>query len=59
MNEPRTAAATARRRADSEHKRQRVLTVAGAFIDRGQDFSLSSWRAQRRSTPDSCTARPG
>ena len=40
MSEPRTAAATARRRADSEHKRQRVLTVAGAFIDRGQDFSL-------------------
>lgn len=40
MNESRTAAATARRRADSDHKRQRVLTVAGAFIDRGQDFSL-------------------
>ena len=39
MSEPKTAAATARRRADSEHKRQRVLTVAGAFIDRGQDFS--------------------
>jgi chromosome segregation ATPase len=40
MSEPRTAAATARRRVDSDHKRQRVLTVAGAFIDRGQDFSL-------------------
>jgi hypothetical protein len=39
MSEARTAAATARRRADSDHKRQRVLTVARAFIDRGQDFS--------------------
>ena len=38
MSEPGTAAATARRRADSEHKRQRVLTVAGAWVDRGQDF---------------------
>jgi hypothetical protein len=40
MTGPRTAAATARRRADSEHKRQRVLTIAGAFVERGQDFSL-------------------
>jgi hypothetical protein len=39
MSETRTAAATARRRADSAHKHQRVLTVARAFIDRGQDFS--------------------
>jgi hypothetical protein len=39
MSAARTAAATARRRADSDHKRQRVLTVARAFIDRGQDFS--------------------
>jgi hypothetical protein len=39
MNEPRTAAATAVRRADSEHKRERVLTVARAWVDRGQDFS--------------------
>jgi hypothetical protein len=39
MSEPKTAAATVRRRADSDHKRQRVLTVAGAFIDRGRDFS--------------------
>jgi hypothetical protein len=39
MSEARTAAAIARRRADSDHKRQRVLTVARAFIDRGQDFS--------------------
>ena len=38
----RTAAATARRRADSELKRERVLTVARAFIDRGQDFSWES-----------------
>lgn len=35
----RTAAATARRRADSELKRERILTVARAFIERGQDFS--------------------
>lgn len=40
MSQPRTAAATARRRADSGHKRQRVLAVAGAFIERGQDFSF-------------------
>jgi hypothetical protein len=39
MNEPRTAAATAARRADSEHKRERVLTVARVWVDRGQDFS--------------------
>ena len=39
MNEPRTAAATAVRRADSEHKRERVMTVARAWVDRGQDFS--------------------
>jgi hypothetical protein len=39
MNEPRTAAATAARRADSDHKRERVLTVARAWVDRGQDFS--------------------
>jgi chromosome segregation ATPase len=39
MSTPRTAAATARRRADSDSKRQRVLAVAAAWIDRGQDFS--------------------
>ena len=39
MNEPRTAAATSARRADSDHKRGRVLTVARAWVDRGQDFS--------------------
>ena len=39
MSEPRTAAATAARRADSDHKRERVLTVARAWVDRGQDFS--------------------
>src|SRR3954466_14021230 len=39
MSAPRTAAATARRRADSDGKRQRVLTIAAAWIDRGQDFS--------------------
>ena len=38
----RTAAATARRRADSELKRQRILTIARSFIDRGQDFSWES-----------------
>jgi hypothetical protein len=47
MNTARTAAATARRRADSDHKRQRVLTVARAFIDRGQDFS---WEQLARAT---------
>jgi hypothetical protein len=40
VSEQRTAAATARRRSDSDHKRQRILAVAGAFIDRGQDFSI-------------------
>ena len=39
MNSTRTAAATARTRADSEHKRQRVLAIARAWVDRGQDFS--------------------
>lgn len=39
MSEPRTAAATGARRADSEHKRERVLIVARAWVDRGQDFS--------------------
>jgi hypothetical protein len=39
VSELRTAAATAARRADSEHKRERVLTVARAWVDRGQDFS--------------------
>jgi len=40
MSEPKTAAATARRRADSDHKRQRLLAIASAFIQRGQDFSF-------------------
>jgi hypothetical protein len=39
ISDARTAAATARRRADSEHKRERVLIVARVWVDRGQDFS--------------------
>ena len=55
----RTAAATARRRADSEHKRQRVLTVAGAFIDRGQDFSLEQSGARGAGQPRVRAPRAG
>ena len=59
MNESRTAAATARRRADSDHKRQRVLTVAGAFIDRGQDFSLEQLARAAQVNPGFVHRAPG
>lgn len=59
MSEPRTAAATARRRADSEHKRQRVLTVAGAFIDRGQDFSWEQLARAAQVNPGFVHRAPG
>lgn len=59
MIEPRTAAATARRRADSEHKRQRVLTVARAFIDRGQDFSLEQLARASQVNPGFLHRAPG
>ena len=59
MSKPRTAAATARRRADSEHKRRRVLTVAGAFIDRGQDFSLEQLARAAQVNPGFVHRAPG
>ena len=59
MSEARTAAATARRRADSEHKRQRVLTVAGAFIDRGQDFSFEHLARAAQVNPGFVHRAPG
>ena len=59
MSEPRTAAATARRRADSEHKRQRVLTVARAFVDRGQDFSLEQLARAAQVNPGFVHRAPG
>lgn len=59
MSEPRTAAATARRRADSEHKRQRVLTVAGAFVDRGQDFSFEQLARAAQVNPGFVHRAPG
>jgi hypothetical protein len=59
MSEPRTAAATARRRADSEHKRQRVLTIAGAFVDRGQDFSFEQLARAAQVNPGFLHRAPG
>ena len=59
MSAARTAAATARRRADSEHKRQRVLTVAGAFIDRGQDFSWEQLARAAQVNPGFVHRAPG
>jgi hypothetical protein len=59
VSESRTAAATARRRADSEHKRQRVLTVAAAFIDRGQDFSLEQLARAAQVNPGFVHRAPG
>lgn len=59
MSEPRTAAATARRRADSEHKRQRILTVAGAFIDGGQDFSIEQLARAAQVNPGFVHRAPG
>jgi hypothetical protein len=59
MSGARTAAATARRRADSEHKRQRVLAVAGAFIDRGQDFSFEQLARAAQVNPGFLHRAPG
>lgn len=59
MSGPRTAAATARRRADSEHKRRRVLTVAGALIDRGQDFSFEQLARVAQVNPGFVHRAPG
>jgi hypothetical protein len=59
MSGPRTAAASARRRADSEHKRRRVLTVAGAFIDRGQDFSFEQLARAAQVNPGFVHRAPG
>ena len=59
MSAVRTAVATARRRADSEHKRQRVLTVAGAFIDRGQDFSWEQLARAAQVNPGFVHRAPG
>lgn len=59
MSGTRTAAATAHRRADSEHKRQRVLTVAGAFIDRGHDFSLEQLARAAQVNPGFVHRAPG
>jgi chromosome segregation ATPase len=59
MSEPRTAAATARRRADSDHKRQRVLTVAGAWVDRGQDFCWEQLARAAQVNPGFVHRAPG
>lgn len=59
MIEPRTAAATARRRADSEHKRQRILTLARAFVDRGQDFSVEQLARAAQVNPGFVHRAPG
>ena len=59
MSEGRTAAATARRRADSEHKRQRLVSIAGAFIDRGQDFSLEQLARAAQVNPGFVHRAPG
>jgi hypothetical protein len=49
----------ARRRADSEHKRQRVISVASAFIDRGQDFSLEQLARAAQINPGFVHRAPG
>ncbi|MGO9903378.1 MAG: hypothetical protein ACLP0J_27675 [Solirubrobacteraceae bacterium] len=59
MSEPRTAAATARTRADSEHKRERVLTVARAWVDRGQDFSWEHLARAAQINPGFVHRAPG
>lgn len=59
MTEPRTAAATARRRADTEHKRRRVLAIASAFIDRGQDVSLEQLARAAQVNPGFVHRAPG
>jgi hypothetical protein len=59
MSEPRTAAATAHTRADSEHKRERVLTVARAWVDRGQDFSWEQLARAAQINPGFVHRAPG
>ena len=59
ISDARTAAATARRRADSEHKRERVLTVARAWVDRGQDFSWEQLARAAQINPGFVHRAPG
>ncbi len=59
MSEPRTAAATARTRIDSEHKRERVLSVARAWVDRGQDFSWEQLARGAQINPGFVHRAPG
>jgi hypothetical protein len=59
VSEAKTAAATARRRADSEHKRRRILTIAGTLIDRGQDFSLEQLARAAQVNPGFVHRAPG
>ena len=59
IGEDRTAAATARKRADSGHKRERVLTVARAWVDRGQDFSWEQLARAAQINPGFVHRAPG
>ena len=59
IGDARTAAATARRRVDSEHKRERVLTVARAWVDRGQDFSWEQLARGAQVNPGFVHRAPG
>lgn len=59
IGDARTAAATARRRVDSEHKRERVLTVARAWVDRGQDFSWEQLARAAQINPGFVHRAPG
>ena len=59
IGEDRTVAATARKRADSEHKRERVLTVARAWVDRGQDFSWEQLARGAQINPGFVHRTPG
>jgi hypothetical protein len=59
IGDARTAAATARRRVDSEHKRERALTVARAWVDRGQDFSWEQLARGAQINPGFVHRAPG
>ena len=59
ISDARTAAATAHRRADSEHKRERVLTVARAWVNRGQDFSWEQLARAAQINPGFVHRAPG
>ena len=59
IGDARTAAATARRRVDSEHKRERILTVARAWVDRGQDFSWEQLARGAQVNPGFVHRAPG